>query len=109
MISSSLFHRPLLLRLAFTLGVLALIGIDLASTLQAPSRVEAIPVSQLKSDGLPPGYSTQVALVRSDDGSLASPVSLTAPLSDAQILEMVYRVLDLEGGLQGRLSPARES
>ncbi|MFB3786171.1 MAG: DUF362 domain-containing protein [bacterium] len=98
-------HRSLLFRATLILGIVALIGIDLASTLQAPSRVEAVPVSQLKNDGLPPNYSTQVALVRSDDSTLASPVPLTTHLSDAQILEMVYRVLDLEGGLQGLLKP----
>ncbi len=105
MMSFSFFRRSLFLRLVLILGLFTLIGIDLASTLQAPSRVEAIPVSQLKSGGLPPGYLTQVALVRSDDGSLASPVTLTTPLSGEQILAMVYRVLDLEGGLKERLFP----
>nr|HQH73204.1 DUF362 domain-containing protein [bacterium] len=105
MLSTLLSHRSLFLRATLILGILALVGIDLASTLQAPSRVEAIPVSQLKDDGLPADYSTQVALVRSDDSTLATPVSLTTHLSDAQILEMVYRVLDLEGGLQGLLKP----
>ncbi|MFB3787532.1 MAG: DUF362 domain-containing protein [bacterium] len=93
----------MILRAIFFLGVPALIGIDIASTLQAPSRIEAIPVSQLKNDGLSPSYSTQVALVRSDDSALSSPASLTTPLSDAQILAMVYRALDLEGGLKSRL------
>ncbi|HXK95183.1 MAG TPA: DUF362 domain-containing protein, partial [bacterium] len=103
MILALVSRRKMLLRVTTVVGIFALIGIDLASTLQAPSRIEAIPVSQLKNDGVPADYATQVALVRSDDSTLASPVSLTTPLTDAQILEMVYRVLDLEGGLKGLL------
>lgn len=103
MILALVSRRKMLLRVTTVFGIFALIGIDLASTLQAPSRIEAIPVSQLKNDGVPADYATQVALVRSDDSTLASPVSLTTPLTDAQILEMVYRVLDLEGGLKGLL------
>lgn len=73
MILALVSRRKMLLRVTTVFGIFALIGIDLASTLQAPSRIEAIPVSQLKNDGVPADYATQVALVRSDDSTLASP------------------------------------
>ncbi len=83
-----------------TLCLFILIGLDLAFTLQSPSTVKAIPVSQLKNDGVPPEYSTKVALVRSDDSSLTNPIPLTEEISWEQIIEMVYQVLDLSGDLE---------
>lgn len=98
-------HRSLVFRSLLIISGLILIGIDLASTLQTPSNVQAVPVSQLVNDGVAPGYETTVALVRSDDSMLSDPVPLRQRLTDAQILEMVYHVLDLEGGLKNLLFP----
>lgn len=92
-------------KLVFASAALVLISIDLASTLRSPSHVQAVPVSQLKDDGVPPGYVTRVALVRSDDSALPAPVPLDAAPTTEQILEMVYLALDTEGGLAPLLFP----
>ncbi len=86
-------------------GLFVAIGIDMASTLQSPTTVIATPVSQLKKDGVPADYATQVALVRSDDIKLPNPVSLETELTREQIIAMVYQVLESEGGLKQRLFP----
>lgn len=81
-------------------ALLFLIGIDLASTLQTPTVVKAIPVSQLKQDGVPADYHTRVALVRSDDSFMNPPQPLTAKLTREEIVAMVYQALDLSGDLK---------
>jgi len=104
MSSSSNFKKYIVYAACF-IALAVLIGIDLANSLQSVAWVTAIPVSQLKSDGLPPNYSTKVALVRSDDSKLAEPASLNTVLSYSRILNMVHEVLDLSGDLKPLLFP----
>ena len=84
---------------ALFIALLFLIGIDIATSLQSPTAIIAVPVSQLKQDGMPSGYQTQVAFVRSDDSTQTVPKALDEELSREEIIEMVYRVLDLSGDL----------
>ncbi len=93
------------LRVIAIIGLLILVGFDLASTLQSPSHVEAVPVSQLKNDGISPDYTTKIALMRSDDSVMDNPVALDQELSSEQIIELAYRALDLHGGLDDLLFP----
>ena len=87
------------LRISLAGLIVALVGIDIASTLTASTRSTAIPVSQLKDDGVPPGYSTRVAMARSDDSALSQPQALAGALSREQVIEMVYAALDSSGDL----------
>jgi uncharacterized protein (DUF362 family) len=74
--------------------------VDIVAQYESAPRSEARPVSQLKSDGVPPDYTTRVALVRSDDSALNQPVPLDKELTNEQIYEMVARALDLSGDLK---------
>ncbi len=84
----------------FAFCIVILIGFDIAFTLQSPSTVTAIPVSQLKSDGVPDEYRTKVAMIRSDDSVVENPAALDVELSLEQINDMVFKVLDLSGDLK---------
>ncbi len=77
-----------------------LVIIDLADTYQSRHHTEAVPVSQLKYDGVPSDYQTKIAFVRSDDRALSSPAPLNQELEGEQIHEMVARALDLSGELK---------
>jgi len=83
--------------------VLLLIGYDLASTLSRPTSILAIPVSQLKMDGVEADYTTQTAIVRSDESFMIAPKPLDEELSREEIIEMTYHVLDLSGDLRALL------
>lgn len=85
---------------ACIIALLFLVGIDLASTLQGPTSVKAIPVSQLKQDGVAADYHSKVALVRSDDSFMNPAEPLNAKLTNEEIIKMVYQVLDLSGDLK---------
>lgn len=93
------FSHPRTHRIALLIVIAGLIGVDLATTSGNSLRSTAIPVSQLKADGIPANYSTTVAMVRSDDSGLSQPAPLTADISREQIIDMVYKVLDTDGGL----------
>lgn len=86
-----------------TIVFIFFIWIDLASTLQNPATVKAIPVSQLKRDGVAADYRTQVATVRSDDSFMNPRQPLSAQLTREEIIRMVYRVLNLSGDLLPKL------
>ncbi|MGC9326677.1 MAG: hypothetical protein ACP5I1_03510, partial [Candidatus Hinthialibacter sp.] len=96
--------RKVVYLMAF-IALLILVGIDIVLTLQSSSPIVAIPVSQLKDDGVPADYQTKVALVRSDESFMNSPQPLNAVLSDEEIIEMVRQVLDLSGDLAPLLFP----
>ncbi len=86
-------------RLVILVGFIIVIGYDLASTLQNTSSTEAIPVSQLIDDGVPPDYTTKVSFIRSDDSCLSNPVPLDEELTLEQYIDMVYALLDMSGEL----------
>ncbi|MBN2325960.1 MAG: DUF362 domain-containing protein [Candidatus Omnitrophica bacterium] len=94
-----MISRKVVYMLGF-IALLILVGIDIALTLQNSSPIIAIPASQLKMDGVPSDYQTNVALVRSDESFMNSPQSLSAVLSNDEIIEMTRQVLDLSGDLE---------
>ena len=96
--------RQVLLRLTVVLFICGLVIVDIVARYESGALSEAIPVSQLKSDGVPPDYTTRIALVRSNDSALSQPVPLDQELTDKQIHEMVARALDLSGDLKPLLS-----
>jgi len=97
---SSIYGRIPLLRILLVVGVSSLVWMDIAARYRTSALSEAVPVSQLKSDGVPADYATRVAIVRSDDSALAQPAPLDEELSAEQIHAMVAEVLDLSGDLR---------
>jgi len=91
-------------RITCVLIVCGLVILDIAARYEAKPLSEAVPVSQLKSDGVPCDYATRVALVRSDDSALTDPVALDHELDAKQVHQMVFRALDLSGDLKPLLS-----
>ena len=85
------------------IALVILIGIDLASTLENPARSIAVPLSQLKDDGVSEGYSARVSLVRSDDSALPNPTALTSPLTAEQVFAMVAEAIETSGDLAPQL------
>ncbi|MBI1390958.1 MAG: DUF362 domain-containing protein [bacterium] len=100
----SIIKGKTLIRLVSGAVLIILVYVDLAASLNGGVNSSAIPVSQLKSDGVPADYNTRVALVRSDDGVLSQPVGLDQPLSREQVIEMVYAALNASGDLLPLLS-----
>ena len=97
----TVFGRRVLFRVTLALLICGLVMADIIlARYETNALSEAIPVSKLKSDGVPPDYTTRVALVRSDDTGLSQPVPLDQELTDKQIHEMVARALDLSGDLK---------